>query len=125
MTNYLLQNLFICAFVNLHFIFFHQIFKTTVPTCLGVQQAYAYGSTDTFYSSSSSVLFFLMQFTLAFVTSMVLLFIVTLLHLIMVLRTENIRYTRIFNPILMLLPFLIGYTLIARVGIISNYYYPR
>lgn len=59
MTNYLLQNLFICAFVNLHFIFFHQIFKTTVPTCLGVQQAYAYGSTDTFYSSSSSVLPFL------------------------------------------------------------------
>lgn len=66
-----------------------------------------------------------MQFTLAFVTGMVVLFMVTLLHLIMVLRTEKIRYTRIFNPILMLLPFLIGYTLIARVGIISNYYYPR
>lgn len=56
MTNYLLQNLFLCALLNLHFVFFHQIFKTTVPTCLGVQQAYAYGSTDTFYSSPSSVL---------------------------------------------------------------------
>lgn len=66
-----------------------------------------------------------MQFTVAFVTNLILLFAVTLLHLIMVLRTEKIRYTRICNPILMLLPFLIGYTLIARVGIISNYYYPR
>ena len=66
-----------------------------------------------------------MQFTVAFVSNLVLLFAVTLLHLIMVLRTEKIRYTRIFNPILMLLPFLIAYTLIARVGIISNYYYPR
>ena len=55
MTNYLLQNLFLCAMVNLHFIFFHQIFKTTVPTCLGVQQAYAYGSTDAFYASPSAV----------------------------------------------------------------------
>lgn len=56
---------------------------------------------------------------------MILLLVVVLLHLIMVLRTEKIRYTRIFNPILIFLPFLIAYTLIARLGIISNYYYPR
>jgi hypothetical protein len=55
MTNYLLQNFFLCALVNNHFIFYHQIFRTTLPTCLGVQYAYDYGSTDAFYINPSSV----------------------------------------------------------------------
>lgn len=49
MTNYLLLNLFLCALLNLHFLFFHQIFQTTLPTCLGVQHAYDFGTTRTYY----------------------------------------------------------------------------
>lgn len=56
MTNYILQNLFLCSFVNAHFIFFHQFFKTTLPTCLGVSYSYDYGSNNAFYSNSSSVI---------------------------------------------------------------------
>ena len=48
-----------------------------------------------------------------------------LLHLGMIVRTESVRYTRIFNPILLLLPFLVAYTVIVRVGVLSNYFYPR
>ncbi len=55
MTNYVLHNLFFCAFVNNHFVFFHQVLKTTLPTCLGVKSAYTYGSTSTYYSSPSAV----------------------------------------------------------------------
>jgi hypothetical protein len=55
----------------------------------------------------------------------VLLFTVYVLHLVMVLRTEKIRYTRLFNPILVLLPFLIAYTLVVRLGVLQAYYYPR
>jgi len=60
-----------------------------------------------------------------FGTIFILHFIVVLLHLIMILKTDSIRYTRIFNPVLLLLPFLVGYSIIARLGVIRNYYYPR
>lgn len=49
MTNYLLLNFFHCALTNLHFLVFHQIFETTLPTCLGVLHAYDFGSTRAFY----------------------------------------------------------------------------
>lgn len=52
-------------------------------------------------------------------------FFIVLLHLIMIVKTDSIRYTRIFNPILLLVPFLIGYSLIARLGVVRSYYYPR
>jgi hypothetical protein len=39
MSNYLLLNLFLCALVNAHFLFFHQMFQNTLPTCLGVLNA--------------------------------------------------------------------------------------
>lgn len=52
-------------------------------------------------------------------------FIVLLLMLIMIVRTDKIRYTRIFNPILLFLPLLIIYTIIVRVGVVSEYFYPR
>jgi hypothetical protein len=55
MTNYLLMNLFLCALTNLHFLVFHQIFETTLPICLGVQYAYDFGTTRTYYQSPSSV----------------------------------------------------------------------
>jgi hypothetical protein len=55
MTNYLLLNLFLCALVNMHFLFFHQIFESALPVCLGVLYAYDFGSTKTYYQSPSSV----------------------------------------------------------------------
>ena len=55
MTNYLLLNLFLCALVNMHFLFFHQIFENTLPTCLGVLYAYDFGTNKTYYQSQSSV----------------------------------------------------------------------
>lgn len=60
MTNYVLQNLFFCAFVNNHFIFYQQIFKTTTPICLGVKSSYIYGSTYTYFNSPSTVIYLLL-----------------------------------------------------------------
>jgi hypothetical protein len=54
-----------------------------------------------------------------------LLLVVVVLHLAMVLRTESIRYTRLFNPVLIFLPLLVGYTLVARLGVAQAYFYPR
>lgn len=58
MSNYLLLNLFFCALVNLHFITFNQVFETTLPTCLGVQSNYDFGSTKAFYQSPANVPFY-------------------------------------------------------------------
>jgi hypothetical protein len=60
-----------------------------------------------------------------FGTTFILHFFIVLLHLIMILRTDSIRYTRIFNPILLLLPFLIGYSVVVRLGMLRSYFYPR
>lgn len=56
---------------------------------------------------------------------LVLLLLVVVLHLAMVLRTERIRYTRLFNPVLVFLPLLVGYTLVGRLGVAQSYFYPR
>jgi len=45
--------------------------------------------------------------------------------LIMLWKTDKIRYTRIFNPILLILPILVAYSVIVRVGVIKSYFYPR
>ena len=44
--------------------------------------------------------------------------------LAMVVRTDTIRYTRIFNPILLILPWLVIYTVVIRVGVVTDYFYP-
>lgn len=49
MTNYVLQNLFLASLMNSHFIFYHQIFKTTLPVCFGVDINSHYGSDEIFY----------------------------------------------------------------------------
>ena len=58
MTNYILQNLFLASLINSHFIFYHQIFKTTLPTCFGVDINSHYGSDEIFYSNSSNVIYY-------------------------------------------------------------------
>ena len=60
-----------------------------------------------------------------FVTTLMLHALVVILHLIMLVRTLKIRYTRIFNPILLILPLVIGYFLVGRLGVLTEYIYPR
>jgi hypothetical protein len=57
--------------------------------------------------------------------TLILHFVVLLLMLAMLWRTGTIRYTRIFNPILLILPILVAYFVIVRVGVITQYFYPR
>jgi hypothetical protein len=52
-------------------------------------------------------------------------FVVLLLMLVTLVGTNNIRYTRLFNPILLFLPLAIGYSVLARVGVVTHYFYPR
>ena len=51
-------------------------------------------------------------------------FTVLLLMLIMIGRTDKVRYTRLFNPVLLFLPLLLGYFMLVRVGVITTYFYP-
>ena len=118
LSNYLIFNFLFCAFINNHYIFFNQIFNTITETCLGVTLGYNFGSTDYFFSDAT-------QFGYVFVTLFVLHFVVLLLMLIMIVRTDKIRYTRIFNPILLILPLIIIYFVIVRIGVIQTYFYPR
>jgi hypothetical protein len=115
LSNYLIFHFLFAALVHSHYLLFNQAFNAS-SSCLGVTQPF--GSTTTFYSSPS-------MFTAVFVTAFLLMLLVVLLHLIMVVRTETIRYTRLFNPILLLLPALIGYTVVARIGVVTTYFSPR
>ena len=55
MSNYIIFNLFICSLLNDHYIFYNQVFNTKLPTCLGANYSYVYGSTDTYFSDPSQV----------------------------------------------------------------------
>jgi hypothetical protein len=60
-----------------------------------------------------------------FFVTFALHFLAFLLMLIMVVKTDSIRYTRLFNPILIFLPVVLIYAIVVRVGVISSYFYPR
>ena len=50
---------------------------------------------------------------------------IMILSFIMVTKTNTIKYSKLFNPIFVFLPFLFAYYVVVRVGVLSEYYYPR
>lgn len=43
----------------------------------------------------------------------------------MVYQTDTIKYSKLFNPILLICPFILIYWIIVRVGVLSDFFYPR
>jgi len=43
----------------------------------------------------------------------------------MIYKTDTVKYSKIFNPIMLFVPFLIGYWIIVRIGVLGKYFYPR
>lgn len=117
LSNYLIFNFLFCSFVNNHYIFYNQVFNSITGTCLGVTNTYYFGSTHTFFNNPT-------MFFVVFGLTLIFHFVLLLLMLIMLWKTDTIRYTRIFNPILLILPLLMTYSLIVRVGVIEQYFYP-
>ncbi len=51
--------------------------------------------------------------------------LVTALHFAMVYRTNKVKYSKLFSPIMIFTPFLLGYWIIVKIGIIPTVFYPR
>jgi len=43
----------------------------------------------------------------------------------MVYKTDTIKYSKLYNPIILFTPFLLGYYIVVRIGVLSEYFYPR
>lgn len=50
--------------------------------------------------------------------------LIVLLHYLMVYRTDTVHYSKLFNPIMLFVPFLLGYWVVVRIGVLPDYFYP-
>jgi hypothetical protein len=51
--------------------------------------------------------------------------LLTILHFVMVTKTDTVKYSKLFNPYFLFLPFLLAYWAVVRIGVLSDYFYPR
>jgi hypothetical protein len=42
----------------------------------------------------------------------------------MVWRTDRLKYSKLFNPVMIFVPFLLAYWIIIRIGVLPDQFYP-
>ena len=58
-------------------------------------------------------------------TTFILQIVVTFAHWIMILKTHQVPYNKLINPIILFCPFLIVQWIIIRIGVVNNYFLPN
>lgn len=116
-TNYIMINLFIAALINQHFQFFNLIFYSTLPGCLGCKNGRVYSTTFYMYNDNPDFLLVHLPLLCGFT-------FLTFIYFLIVHNTQKIKYSKIKNPIIFLMPFLLGYWVVVRIGVPSSFFYP-
>jgi hypothetical protein len=125
MSNYIIINLLIAGLINHHYYFYSIIFDQQISVCLGDKNNDYFSYVWYMFNNPDTVSFLLIQFLYVHLPVFAGYFLIVFLSFLMVYKTDTIKYSKLYNPIILFCPFLLGYYIIVRIGVVSKYFYPR
>jgi hypothetical protein len=120
-TTYVIFNLVFSLTLFSHYFLFNYIFDSQTSPCFGGDNTLWYSSTTSLFTNRNYVLYAIIQFLQYIMPPALSCFILLILNFVQVMMHERIKYSKLFNPILLFLPFLLALTVLMRIGVFTPY----